>query len=160
MALEVPSRRAFLGGLAALIAAPAVVRASSLMPISAAKLILPPTEIIGQIKPIVGAIPEGWIECNGRMLCAAHYPALAAILAPDVQPQGQFKIPDYTAQAIRDRTEGRIVGRYVINGGEQHKAFRDQINGICNQSLDVRECDSRDAWHAIRYSRTHEGTHV
>lgn len=36
------SRRGFITGLVSLLAAPAVVRASSLMPVSGAKLIIPP----------------------------------------------------------------------------------------------------------------------
>lgn len=40
------SRRGFLGSIFAAAAAPAIVRAASLMPVAAPKLILPPTNII------------------------------------------------------------------------------------------------------------------
>lgn len=40
------SRRGFLGGIFAVAASPAIVRAASLMPVAAPKIIVPPTDII------------------------------------------------------------------------------------------------------------------
>src|SRR5260221_9980336 len=116
MTLIVPSRRGFLTGLAALLAAPAVVRADSLMPISARHLITR----IGEIKPHVGAIPPGWIECNGRWLCAREYSQLGdAILGVPWAEPSVFYVPDLTERAALDRDAGKVVGRYIIYGGEQ-----------------------------------------
>src|ERR1700679_3481452 len=116
----VPSRRGFLAGLAALVAAPALVRADNLMPISAAKLWTPSTSIIGVVKPIVGAIPEGWFDCDVRWLIAQKFPALEAFLKGKNLPEGisewgaQVWLPDMRLQALFDRSAGKEVGRYVM----------------------------------------------
>ena len=128
------SRRSFLTGLgAALVAAPALVKASNLMPISAAKLWTPQTSVVGAIKPVVGSIPAGWVECDGRWLIARDYPMLYALLKGKHEPDdfsGKFFLPDMKLQAVFDRRAGKVVGRYAIYAGDeriQHKASVDEL---------------------------------
>jgi hypothetical protein len=64
-----PSRRGFLIGLGAVIAAPAIVRAESLMRIKA-----PPKLVITDIgEPWVIPAPEGWLPCYGQQLSRSRY---------------------------------------------------------------------------------------
>lgn len=125
-------RRSFLLGLGAALAAPVVVRASSLMPISAAKLFLPTLEVIGAIKPIAGPIPDGWIECNGRWLSRQSHSDLYAILGDKYggSRSDVFHLPDLTAQAQSEREKGGIVGRFIIYGGPQHVSHKASIDVI------------------------------
>jgi len=126
----VSTRRAFLGGLAAALAAPAIVRASSLMPVSA-KLIVPRLEIVGAIKPIVGPIPEGWVECNGRWLCKHAHSDLYAVIGGKYGENGQtFNLPDLRYQAELDRGQKKMVGRYVINGGSQQNMHKQSLDAL------------------------------
>lgn len=64
-------RRAFITGLAAAFAAPAIVRAEVLMPVR--KLILPPHPSL---------MPEAlaWIPCDGRVLSRALYADLFKVI--------------------------------------------------------------------------------
>src|SRR5215831_1088175 len=122
-------RRSFLFGLGASIVAPAVVRASSLMPISSAKLF--PVEIIGAIKPVAGPIPPGWIECDGRALCRSSHSDLYEIIGNKYGNNLRgFCLPDLSMQAQIERAKGNIVGRFIIYGGTQQINHRASIDGI------------------------------
>jgi hypothetical protein len=130
MNLLIPSRRSFLLGLGAALAAPAIVRASSLMPISA-KLITPEKEFVGKIKPNVGPIPDGWIECNGRWLCKRAHHDLYRVIGGKYGENGTtFNVPDMRNQAELDRSNNKIVGRYVIYGGSQQSTHKQSIDAI------------------------------
>lgn len=63
--------------LAGLIAAPAVVRVSALMPVRT----IPPIIPTGTILMHMGPVPRGFLECDGSILSAREYPELAALLA-------------------------------------------------------------------------------
>ena len=143
-----------MAGFGALIAAPALVRANSLMPISSTHLWTPPKSIVGAIKPIVGPIPEGWVECDGRWLHQAAFPALAEILRGKNVPEGftpyvgQVFLPDMTLQAQFDRLNGKEVGRYVMYAGDdriRHKAWLDakmeDMKEYSNQNLNPEPPD-------------------
>jgi hypothetical protein len=73
-------RRAFLGGLVAAFAAPAIVKAGSLMP--------------------VRAIAVDWLPCDGRFVSRALYPELFAVLGSEYGNDGsgrKFRLPDMRA---------------------------------------------------------------
>jgi microcystin-dependent protein len=126
---ELIKRRSFLFGLGVTLCAPAVVKAASLMPISSAKLILPPTEIIGAIKANVGPIPDGWIVCDGGWRIKREYSDLYGVIGDTYgATQDAFYLPDLMAQAARDRDNGVYVGRYVIYGGNQETDHRALLN--------------------------------
>jgi hypothetical protein len=62
------SRRSFLGGLGALIAAPAIVRASSLMPIT----------VLKNSPPLIEVLP-GFLLCNGAEIPRWKYKELSMV---------------------------------------------------------------------------------
>lgn len=140
--VELIKRRSFLFGLGALLAAPAVVKASSLMPISSAKLILPDTQIIGAIKANIGPIPNGWVLCDGRWLVKQAYSDLYAVIGDKYDARlpgqigGDFYIPDLRDQSVRD---GR--GRYVIYAGHQQTIHMAGLNDM-TESMNRREGDA------------------
>lgn len=72
MTLVSPSRRGFLGGLAAtlggLIAAPAIVRAGSLMPISQRALLVPAAGFIAQAEISDSMLYEYWVLMGGSIV--------------------------------------------------------------------------------------------
>ena len=126
------SRRGFLSALsAALVVAPAVVHARNIMPISSAKLWLPPQ--IGTIKPIVGKIPDGWVVCDGRWLITTDFAKLHTKITDDygVAPGGAFLVPDLMQQAAQDRAAGKEVGRYVIYAGDDAVKRSTDLASIC-----------------------------
>ena len=128
--LVVPSRRSFLTGIGLLIAAPAIVRAASLMPVNARLIVSDPA--IGMILANIGPIPPGWVECDGRwMIKAVHsdlYKALGGEYGP-LDTAGQFFIPDLRAQS---RYDG--VGHYIINAGPQGAAHRASITSMVDRA--------------------------
>lgn len=74
-----PTRRLFLATLAAALAGPAVVKASALMPISAANLaklqyVIVSGEAVGQIVEMAGSPPPWAIPCNGLLIKGTDYP--------------------------------------------------------------------------------------
>lgn len=148
------ARRSFLLGLGAAVAAPAVVHATSLMPISA-RLILPPkTEIIGAIKPSIGKIPDGWIECNGRWLSKVNHSDLYAVIGDKYSGAFQadtFNVPDMRVQAWAVCSHDNPIGRYVIYGGDQSSAHRRDIDGITARDIrsNVLPAEKQDIWHTL-----------
>ena len=75
-------RRLVLGALAGLVAAPPVVRATSIAPISAPRPPAPWLPPIGSVyafpKPV---FPPGWLPCDGRAFSPALFPRLARVMA-------------------------------------------------------------------------------
>ena len=61
--------------------------------------------MIGQVAPFAtGNIPEGWLECDGGIYEREAYPALYAVLHPDLLIDvDSFRTPD-------------LVGRFVMGG--------------------------------------------
>ena len=81
MALSIPTRRGFLAGFGALLAAPAVVRASMLMPISTLKLpklkyITVSGAEVGTVIELAGSSPAWVLPLDGRLIRAVEYPDL------------------------------------------------------------------------------------
>lgn len=75
------NRRGFLLGLAAGIAAPTIVKASSLMP----------------VKTII----HDWLPCDGRVFNPKHYPELAAWLKRELWPYGTGRLPNTIGSIIQ-----------------------------------------------------------
>jgi hypothetical protein len=96
-----PSRRGFLVGLGAVIAAPAIVRASSLMPVKAPrKLIIIHNYMENAL--IVPAPPEGWIACYGQRLSRARYAKLFQAIGNTYggdDAAATFNLPDLRGQS-------------------------------------------------------------
>lgn len=108
------SRRSFITGVAAVFAAPAIVRASSLMPIKVYR------EKI-----------RAWLPCDGRMLYRADYPDLfrtIGTLYGGDPTSGTFHLPDLRGRietsplvmvfekqicAVRSDAEGTPAGTIV-----------------------------------------------
>jgi len=96
------NRRAFLLGLGATLAAPAVVRADNIMRIAAPRLIVLP--VAGTILPFVQ--PNGfvvykmftgseWLLARGQALLRMHYPELGkALTGKDGHIAEAFRMPD------------------------------------------------------------------
>lgn len=86
------TRRGFLTGVAALLAAPVVVRAGVLMPVRS--IIIPPP-------PVPPWCPPGWLPCDGRSISAIDFPQLASVLrevggfVPDMRSQFERDLPPY-----------------------------------------------------------------
>ena len=124
MSLLVPSRRVFIGGLLSALAAPAIVHIGNVRPV---KAIVPFGPSIGDIKPIVGAIPEGWVECNGQWLISRAHTELRNALGVEDDPRGLFFVPDMRAKARDVKVNGEWIGRYVIYAGEQAARHRRSV---------------------------------
>jgi len=145
----VSSRRGFLVALgAALVAAPAVVAAQNLMPISAAKLWVPDRTLIGSIKPIVGPVPDGWIPCDGRWLGIGAHPELHSILGDKygVAPGGAFCVPNLSERAASEHSDGIVVGRYVIYGGKAAEQHKRSLSDLMKTVGVTRDNSSPDKW--------------
>jgi hypothetical protein len=73
------SRRSFFLGAGALVAAPSIVRAASLMPVRMPKF-----------------VPEPWLVCDGRAVLKSQYPDLYGVLGNVWGGDGQttFNLPD------------------------------------------------------------------
>ncbi len=83
------SRRSFLFGLGAALAAPSIVRADSLMRILAPK----PEIIIPYLEPVLD-----WVPCDGRVLHRALYSELFDVIGTvfgSGDQEGMFKMPDF-----------------------------------------------------------------
>lgn len=84
------TRRGFLTGVAALLAAPAVVRAGVLMPVRS--IIIPPPQVPSWC-------PPGWLPCDGRSISASDFPQLASVLreiggfVPDLRSNPESDYP-------------------------------------------------------------------
>lgn len=87
------SRRGFLIGAASLLAAPAIVRVESLMPVRAIR------------DPVLGFVP-----CDGRVLFRASYPDLFASIGTTYGGDGvtTFAVPDLRGAAIRYSETGPV----------------------------------------------------
>lgn len=130
MPLLISSRRSFLAGLAGVLAAPAIVRASSLMPISASKLWTPPTELVGAIKQIAGGVPSGWVLCDGRWLIRERFSSLYAVMGDkygQTSPSGTFHVPNMEGQY------GSGIGRFMVYAGSEADQHRATIKSITDE---------------------------
>ncbi len=75
------SRRGLLGGFGALLAAPPIVRVSSLMPVS--------------------AWPSGWVLCDGRALSKRLYRDLFAVVGSAYGGnETTFRVPDFRDHSL------------------------------------------------------------
>lgn len=94
------SRRSFLLGLGAALAAPAIVRAEVLMPVR--KLIVP--DVLGNvIGPHTHAAPEAWLPCDGRTLSRAMYADLFKAIGTHYgagDGRTTFNLPDLTPRLV------------------------------------------------------------
>lgn len=99
------TRRSFIANIAAALAAPAIVRAESLMPLWVPK----PALIIPEVIP-------GFLPADGRLLNVASYRMLFEALGHAYGGDGdQFRVPDLRARQV---VQSRIVdGEYVISTG-------------------------------------------
>lgn len=94
MSLIVPTRRGLLGGLLGLVAAPAVVKADSIMRVVAWK---PPL-------PVVNEVMSGWLECNGALIDRAAYPELFAALGTHyARDLDRAILPDFRGKDMAGR---------------------------------------------------------
>ena len=135
--LVVPSRRSFLTGLGLLIAAPAIVRAASLMPVNARLIV--PDPAIGMIRANIGPIPPGWVECDGRWMIKRAHSDLYRVVGGTYGETGhQFFLPD-----LRAKSQQECIGRYIINAGDQGAAHRASIASMTNSAAHY-EADIRD----------------
>ena len=136
MGLLVPSRRSFIGGLLSALAAPAIVHIGNIMPV---KAMVPFGPFIGEIKPIVGAIPDGWVECNGQwvvsMACSELHRSVMEMHLPTNEEEQKnwttvpdlFFVPNLSEQARIERENGAMIGRYMIYAGKQAIEHRKSI---------------------------------
>ena len=84
------TRRIFLAGLGATLAAPAIVRAHVLMPVRSI------------------FVPEPTLPCDGRVLRARDYPDLFAVLRHRYGGAGPtFRVPDMRGQFLAQTPPGR-----------------------------------------------------
>lgn len=69
MTIDLPSRRGLLTGVAAFIAAPAIVRASSLMPVKAVRVLSTPSQLYLAMGQAAGFVWNGtnWITLDGTI---------------------------------------------------------------------------------------------
>ena len=93
------SRRSFFLGAGALVAAPSIVRASSLMPVK--------------------FVPEPWLVCDGRAVLKAQYPDLFRVLGNMYGgDHGKtFNLPDMRGMLYSEdfaRNPGRAI-EYVVS---------------------------------------------
>jgi microcystin-dependent protein len=80
----------------------------------------PGAPLAGMIVPFIGAaIPDGWLACDGSMLAAAEFPALAAVLGTRFGGEaGSFALPDLRgaapvgagAVAVGQKVAGAVPG--------------------------------------------------
>jgi hypothetical protein len=114
------TRRSLLAGLGALLAAPAIVRATSLMPVK----VLTPTK--PDLSGVGGSIPPqlpDWIPCDGRSLLAKNYEELFAKIGTYYGGDGErFNVPDlgvypFDASVIRHEIAARDI-HHSIPGTE------------------------------------------
>lgn len=96
------SRRSFFLGAGALVAAPSIVRASSLMPVKV------PT-----------FVPEPWLVCDGRAVLKSQYPDLFRVLGNMYGgDHGKtFNLPDMRGMLYSEdfaRNPGRTI-EYVVS---------------------------------------------
>jgi hypothetical protein len=116
------NRRSFLASMLAACAAPAIVRADSLMRIVPREiLVVRPVIPTGMIFEYLGdSIPVGYVACDGRVLAQTDYPELYGVIGTAYGDGGYMaRLIDslYTAKAfdaIRDTfavpdLRGRIV---------------------------------------------------
>ena len=96
-----PTRRTFLSAAASLLAAPAIIRASSLMP----------------VKPWAApALPDTWLPCDGRYLPRADYPELFAAIATAYgvgDGATTFALPD-----LRPSLDAPVVPYILVSGSD------------------------------------------
>jgi hypothetical protein len=114
MSILAPSRRGFLGGLIASIAAPAVVHAANLMPISVFKL--------RHASP--SSVP-GWFQCDGGLLRCDQYPELFNVIGKMYGGDGvtTFAVPDLRGRAIPGRFDSsNFVMAINTQGANGHLA--------------------------------------
>ena len=101
------SRRSFFLGAGALVAAPSIVRASSLMPVKV------PT-----------FVPEPWLVCDGRAVLKSQYPELFRVVRHMLYDDMStfFRLPDMRGRLIvpdTQRPSGRRRVEYVISTSDQ-----------------------------------------
>lgn len=84
----ITSRRSFILGTVSLLAAPAIVRVESIMPVRSLRL-----------APPVGAnLPYGLVPCDGRLVSRALYPKLFAVIGTRYgagNGSTTFNLPNY-----------------------------------------------------------------
>jgi hypothetical protein len=94
-----PSRRGFLIGLGAVIAAPAIVRATSLMPVKAPRFA---DSGLNRFAGVGVEAPEGWLPCYGQQLSRARYADLfrtIGVTFGDGDGFSTFNLPDLRGRA-------------------------------------------------------------
>ena len=93
------SRRSFFLGAGALVAAPSIVRASSLMPVK-----------------VPAFVPEPWLVCDGRAVLKTQYPDLFRVIGNMWGGDGRttFNLPDLRGMLSSDcRQPGAHVAHVI-----------------------------------------------
>lgn len=95
------SRRSFFLGAGALVAAPSIVRASSLMPVK--------------------FVPEPWLVCDGRAVLKAQYPDLFQVIGNMWGGDGQksFNLPDLRGMLSTDCRQLGTSLQHVISTSDK-----------------------------------------
>lgn len=114
------TRRSFLGGMVALFATPALVRADSLMNVAGYKLYIPPAWC-----------PHGWLPCEGQLISEAQYPELSAVLGKIWGGhKGKFNLPN-----MRPGREWKNIDAFDKNGQHILGADRKYVTFINAESM-------------------------
>ena len=113
MTILIPTRRGFIGGLIASLAAPAIVHAANLMPISVFKELHWAS---------VDGMPPGWFHCDGGLLRCADHPELFRILDRWHGGDGvtTFAVPDLRHHEIPGRLRQSKYLVSAINGHSEN----------------------------------------
>lgn len=134
------SRRGFIAGLGALFVAPAIVRASSIMPV---KVFTP--EIIAP--PPFLARPALWMPCDGRLLKLSDYPDVPAHIRlrskRDGAPDGHFFMPDLTGGGITHANEPPRTYEMIVQHPTDEDGHAGARSGVNVRPGSIRVAGSR-----------------
>lgn len=111
------SRRSFLLGLGAALAAPAIVRAELIMPVrSLVKPAAPSIDAMLADAAAMASYPGGWLPCDGRSLSRALYSELFQVmgLTYGAADDKSFNLPNLLNPPMRGPHEHSIASNFII----------------------------------------------